>query len=98
MGHDKGDIMSTKRTTLVDRIMNEVALYGGLPMRRCDIYTLATEHLGEHAGAPFGADWFAFHPVTVNVEPLSLGMARRICNGTLKGAARDSAIARVMAP
>jgi hypothetical protein len=33
-------------TTTIDRIMNEVALYGGLPLRRGDILKLAKEHLG----------------------------------------------------
>ena len=67
---------------LVDRMMNEVKLYGGVPMRRCDIYTLATEHLGKHARDRFGADYFAFSGDAVEgVAPLPLDVARRIHAG-----------------
>lgn len=49
-----------RRPTVVDKVMNEVTLYGGIAMRRADAYTLASEHMGESAGGRFGADWFAF--------------------------------------
>lgn len=67
-----------RHETVVTRLMNEVIIYGGLPMRRADVYTLCTEHLGEHAGPPFGADFFAFYPPAVELEPWPLEEARRI--------------------
>lgn len=73
---------STRRTsgrhTLVTRLMNEVAIYGGLPLRRYDILTLATEDLGSQANTKFGAQWFAFHGPAVEMEPWPLEEARRI--------------------
>ena len=66
------------RQTLVTRLMNEVVIYGGLPPRRCDILTLATEDLGSQAGTKFGAQWFAFHGPAVNFEPWPLEQAREI--------------------
>lgn len=56
-------------------LLSQVILYGGLPMRR----VLATEHLGEHAGGPFGADFFAFYPKEVTADPITLDEARVIC-------------------
>jgi hypothetical protein len=70
-----------RRETLIDRVMNEVTLYGGLPMRRGDILILAAEHLGPHANCRFGADYFAMMPPAVDMEPWTLDEARRICNG-----------------
>lgn len=67
-----------RRPDALRRIMEEVVIYGGLPMRRCDVYALACEHLGDQAGRPFGADWFAFGPEPVELEPYSLADARRI--------------------
>lgn len=69
------------RTTLVDRMMNELTIYGGLVMRRCDVLRLAKEHLGEHAKEPFGAQYFAFHPPALEdqtLEPWPLEEARKI--------------------
>lgn len=68
------------KPTLATRLMNEVIIYGGLPMRRCDVYTLAAEHLGSHARDRFGADWFAFGPYAkvVDMEPWTLAEAREI--------------------
>lgn len=63
---------------LVSKMMNEVAIYGGLPMRRADIITLATEHMGEHAREPFGAQYFALHGPAVDLEPWPLDEAREI--------------------
>ncbi len=62
--------------TLVDRLLNEVANYGGLALRRGDIHTLATEHLGAHAGEPFGAWYFALHGPALDGEPFDLETAR----------------------
>jgi hypothetical protein len=67
--------------TLAQRISEEVTIYGGLPMRRRDVYILASEHLGSDAGPPFGADWFAFGGATVDAEPWPLEEARRIMEG-----------------
>lgn len=68
----------SKRITIIDRLMNEVTLYGGLPMRRCDVLRLATEHMGEHAKEPFGAQYFAMHGQTVEMEPWDLDEARQV--------------------
>lgn len=58
------------RSTPADQLLNEVALYGGFPLRRCDILTVAAEDIGKaNAGRTFGADWFAFHPPAVNMDP-----------------------------
>lgn len=64
------------RTTLVDRIMNEVALYGGIPLRRYDIARLAREHLGPDAKEPFGPMYFACHGPAVEFEPWTYEAAR----------------------
>lgn len=67
-----------KSRGLIDRIMNEVTMYGGLPMRRGDVIVLATEHLGEHAGEPFGAQYFALRGDVVDADPWSLEAAREV--------------------
>lgn len=67
-----------KRETIADRVMNEVTVYGGLPMRRCDVFTLATEHMGEYAAPPFGADYFAFAGPAVALDPWPIAKAREI--------------------
>lgn len=66
------------RTNMVTQIMNEVTLYGGLPMRRCDILILAWEHMGEGAREPFGAQYFALHGPAVAMEPWPLAEARKV--------------------
>lgn len=66
------------RKSLVSHLMNEVTNYGGLPMRRCDVLRLATEHMGEHARPPFGAEYFAFAGPTVNANPWTLEAAREV--------------------
>lgn len=67
--------------TVLERIFNEVKIYGGLPMRRGDIAVLAREHMGPEAREPFGPQYFAFHGPAVDMEPWPLDEARRICNG-----------------
>lgn len=69
--------MKHRRQTLADKIMNEVTIYGGLPMRRADVYTLAREHQGEYRGR-FGADYLAFARDAVDMEPWPLDEAREI--------------------
>lgn len=66
------------RQNLVSVLVSEVAIYGGLPMRRSDILILATEHLGEFAGAKFGAQWFALHGPVVDMDPWPIDEAREI--------------------
>lgn len=68
------------RQTLVDRVMNETTIYGGLPLRRADVYTLACEDLGDQSGKRFGADWFAFGGPAADLTPWSLSEAREIFN------------------
>lgn len=46
--------------------------------RRCDVVTLATEHLGPGAGEPFAAQYFAFHGPAVNADPWPLDQARKV--------------------
>ena len=70
--------MRKARENSVTRLLNEVIIYGGLPLRRGDVFTLATEHLGADAGKRFGADWFAFHPPAVDMEPVSLEFFRSL--------------------
>lgn len=65
------------RETLCDKIMNEVTIYGGLPMRRADVYILAREHQGDYRGR-FGTDYIAFVHKTVDVEPWPIDQAREI--------------------
>lgn len=69
-----------RRPTLVDRVMQEVTIYGGLPLRRADVYALASEELGERAGGRYGAQWFAFGGPAVDLTPWSLSEAREIFN------------------
>lgn len=67
------------KTNVVTQIMTEVALYGGLPLRRCDILVLAKEHLGkEGAREPFGAQYFALRGPAVQMEPWPIEKAREI--------------------
>jgi len=67
------------RETLASRILNEVAIYGGLPLRRGDILRLASEHLGpEQCHGRFGAQYFALHGPVVDLEPWSLDEARKV--------------------
>jgi hypothetical protein len=65
-------------TKFMTELMNEVILYGGLPMRRADVFALATEHMGDRAGRRFGADYFAFRPTAVDAEPWPLDEAREL--------------------
>lgn len=62
---------------MIDRLMEEVALYGGLPLRRGDILRLAQEHM-PGVGEPFGPAYFAFHGPAVDFEPWPLEEARRV--------------------
>lgn len=61
---------------IVDGLMNEVILYGGIPMRRCDVYRDALEATGSHKAA----DMFAFglRARAVDAKPWSLDTFRRL--------------------
>lgn len=72
----------TRRRSIVTDLMHEVILYGGLPVRRCDVYDHALRTLRTHIGVTEGAteqacqraaDRFAFGQQTrrVNAEPLT---------------------------
>lgn len=67
-----------KRESLASRLFNEVALYGGIPLRRCDILRAAREDLGDHADDRFGADYFALHGPAVDAEPWTLEAFRAL--------------------
>ena len=63
----------TKRKTKLnstDLFMNEVVLYGGLPMRRADVY----RHALKVTGSRKAADMFAFseRKKAVNQKPITL--------------------------
>lgn len=70
-----------KFENVTQKILTEVAIYGGLPMRRGDIARLAQEHLGERAGEPFGAWYFALNGPAVETEPWPLEKAREVMAG-----------------
>ncbi len=61
--------------TIVDHLMNEVISYGGLAMRRCDVY----REIEERTGDLKAADYFAFRPsaTVLDVEPLTLKEAQQ---------------------
>lgn len=56
---------------LSDAVLNQVILYGGLPVRRCDVYRDALRRTGDKRAA----DMFAFGPQVTplhrDTEPLS---------------------------
>lgn len=60
--------MST-RPKLMERVMDEVVYYGGIPLRRRDVFRHATEKCGLKASR-FGADFAAMTPKALtDVEP-----------------------------
>lgn len=79
---------------LIDRIMGEVALYGGLPLRRSDILRLAQEHM-PGVREPFGPAYFAFHGPTVDLEPWPFEEAQRVMKAALPWARLSAARKRV---
>ena len=63
------------------RVMNEVICFGGIPLRRCDAYSIACEsdpewRAGDPASGMFGPDYQAFAPEAINAEPYTLEEAR----------------------
>lgn len=70
--------MRRRKPTVADKLLNEVAIYGGLPMRRADIYTLACEHMGKNADSRFGAWYFALHGPAIEAEAWPLVEARAV--------------------
>ena len=59
-----------RRRTLIDELMAEVILYGGLPVRRADAYEDALMRTGSHKLA----DAYAFGPraKAIDAEPLTV--------------------------
>lgn len=57
------------KRTVVDDMMSEVILYGGLPVRRYDVY----RDVLARTGSKWAADMFAFSPRTrvANAIPLT---------------------------
>lgn len=54
--------------------LDEVCRYGGVLMRRADVYALCLEHTGNKRCA----DFFAFGGARADGEPTSLDEARRL--------------------
>ena len=63
------------RPRLLETLLAEVIYYGGMPLTRHDVYTLALED----TGSARGADFFAFHPQAVDAEPITIDAMRQIC-------------------
>lgn len=58
-----------------EKFLNEVALYGGIPLRRGDIFNIAKEDIGEGV---FGADFYAYAGKAVNQEAWSIDEFRHM--------------------
>jgi len=63
---------------LTGELMQETITFGGLPMRRCDVYQYVSKQIG-----PEAADFFAFGPTTKPTDhiPLSLEEFEAIVDG-----------------
>lgn len=57
-----------------DRFVNEVIVYGGVPMRRCDVYAVCLEDTQDKRCA----DYFAFGSAqkAIDAEPVSIAEFR----------------------
>lgn len=78
-----------KRQTLTDKIMNEVIIFGGIPLRRCDAFTIAQENQPDwNPGDKFGCDYQAFAPKAVDMEPYTLEEYRALEAGDMRVPAR----------
>jgi hypothetical protein len=68
----------TKRhcETFMDKLANETILYGGLPLRRCDVYRDALERTGSWRAA----DMFAFglNKHAIDTPPMDYEEFKRI--------------------
>ena len=66
----------------VDQIFNEVILYGGLPLRRGDVYRDSLEATGSHKAAEMFACGFYTKLAPEGTQALTLrefqGIARRV--------------------
>ena len=51
------------RETFMDKLANETILYGGLPLRRCDVYRDALERTGSHRAAEMFACSLSKHAI-----------------------------------
>lgn len=58
------------KNNLVAKLMNETILYGGLPLRRCDVYQDCLDVGVSHKWADVWA--FGRRAVTVDMEPLTM--------------------------
>jgi len=67
------------RHNFVDQLMNETIMYGGLPLRRCDVYRDCLRQ----TGSKWAADMAAFSPSheAVDLEPLTLDEFTNIFDG-----------------
>lgn len=65
------------RNPLIDALMNETILYGGIPLRRSDAYTDALWATKSHRAAEEFAFGFRTRPTTE--EPWTLEKFRRLC-------------------
>lgn len=66
--------MRKRRGRLVDEVLSETILFGGLPLRRVDAVKLMQEERQD----PRAIAYFAFQPKAVDLEPLSLAEYKRI--------------------
>jgi len=80
--------MTKRQLTIINDLMNEVILYGGLPVRRADVYAHALKTLQTYIGADNGgrpvtpqdarrgADAFAFGFNTKSAPPGAVPLTR----------------------
>lgn len=71
-----------RKLTCNDILMNEVISYGGIPMRRCDVYQHGLKN-GRGIGY-FGADYSAFAPAAIDEEPWTLEEFERLEAGDMR--------------
>jgi hypothetical protein len=66
--------MAKKKMNCVDRFYNEVISYGGIPIRRCDVYELArkAQPSWKPGSGRFGPDYQAFTPEAIDAEPWTI--------------------------
>lgn len=65
---------SSRRKRMVDDLVSEVILFGGLPLRRRDVVKI----MQAEGHDPRKIAYFAFHAEAVDLEPLTLAEYRRI--------------------
>lgn len=55
--------------------LNEVTLYGGIPLKRGDVFNIAKEDIGEGV---FGADFYAYAGKAVDLEAWTIAEFRHM--------------------